>query len=316
MECKIKLTKTDLTQPPTRQKLGPRVNANCKFKNLFELKEKVFYGGASSSFRREAWLNIMTVYPFASSPESRTSISAKNSEKYMKYKEEWKKLVLESPKSHFIHENLFRIEKDVIRTDRALPFYPQSNNQDTLTASELIRKNPKLLQLRNILMTFTSTFPLGEPAFVQGMADLASTFLIVINCEQEAFWCFANFMNTFKSNFLNDGSGMRNQLTILKNLIKKLDPHLYTKLSSIDSLNLFCCFRWLLVLFRREFKFKDCLLLWDRILSKIDSFIPVFICFAILQVKRNLIINEIKDSDELLQFLNSIEIDAERVRNT
>lgn len=89
---------------------------------------------------------------------------------YKRYRDEWM--------SHFegmvdpptqLQENLFMIEKDVVRTDRSHPFYPPTANQDTLEPYEVIAEIQPLLQLRNILMTYTTSFPLGEPGFVQGM---------------------------------------------------------------------------------------------------------------------------------------------------
>jgi hypothetical protein len=154
-------------------------------------------------------------------------------------------------------------------------------------------------------MTYTTSFPFGEHAFVQGMADLASTILITIEDESESFWCFASFMEGFKCNFLEDGSGMKKNLLLLSLKTKVLDPPLYEKLQKLDP-NLFCCFRWILVLFKREFRFGDLLCLWDLILTDLDDDIHVYICFAMLQLKRNQIINDIHETDGLLRVLNSM----------
>ena len=37
------------------------------------------------------------------------------------------------------------------------------------------------------------------------MNDILSRFLIVLGSESEAYWCFANYMETVKSDFLDDG---------------------------------------------------------------------------------------------------------------
>lgn len=154
-------------------------------------------------------------------------------------------------------------------------------------------------------MTYTTSFPFGEHAFVQGMADLASTILITIEDEAESFWCFASFMEVFKCNFLEDGSGIKKNLNQLSLKIKVLDPPLYAKLQMLDQ-NLFCCFRWILVLFKREFRFGDLLCLWDLILTDLDDDIHIYISFAMLQLKRNQIINDIHEADDLLRVLNSM----------
>lgn len=37
------------------------------------------------------------------------------------------------------------------------------------------------------------------------MNDILSRFLIVLGSESQAYWCFANYMETVKSDFLDDG---------------------------------------------------------------------------------------------------------------
>lgn len=71
-------------------------------------------------------------------------------------------------------------EKDVNRTDRTHPYYAGDNN-------------PHLEQLYDILMTYVMyNFDLG---YVQGMSDLLSPILFLMDNEVDAFWCFVGFMN-------------------------------------------------------------------------------------------------------------------------
>jgi len=71
-------------------------------------------------------------------------------------------------------------EKDVNRTDRTLPFFAGENNVN-------------LQLLSDILMTYVMyNFDLG---YVQGMSDLLSPILFVMNDEVDAFWCFVGFMD-------------------------------------------------------------------------------------------------------------------------
>ena len=46
-------------------------------------------------------------------------------------------------------------------------------------------------------------------------------------------------------------------------LVQAVDPHLASYLDTRDSGNLFFCFRWLLVLFKREFNYPQILKLWE-----------------------------------------------------
>jgi len=71
-------------------------------------------------------------------------------------------------------------EKDVNRTDRTHPYYAGDNN-------------PHLEQLYDILMTYIMyNFDLG---YVQGMSDLLSPILFLMDNEVDAFWCFVGFMD-------------------------------------------------------------------------------------------------------------------------
>jgi len=78
-------------------------------------------------------------------------------------------------------------EKDVNRTDRTHPYYAGDNN-------------PHLEQLYDILMTYVMyNFDLG---YVQGMSDLLSPILFLMDNEVDAFWCFVGFMDKIVSMLL------------------------------------------------------------------------------------------------------------------
>ena len=133
-------------------------------------------------------------------------------------------------------ERKHRIEKDVVRTDRQHPYYEHENGHH-------------LVMLNDILVTYTFfNFDLG---YVQGMNDLLSPILCVMDNESEAFWCFVGYMETMASfllifsffmltmiiqtspppsqrhNFDKDQHGMHNLLLNLKKILQVLDPQLY-----------------------------------------------------------------------------------------
>lgn len=56
---------------------------------------------------------------------------------------------------------------------------------------------------------------------------------------------------------------MKTQLVQLQSLIRLCDVPLYAHLEKADCLNLFFCFRWLLVRFKREFDFEGTYRLWE-----------------------------------------------------
>lgn len=48
-------------------------------------------------------------------------------------------------------------------------------------------------------------FSSPDVGYVQGMNDVLSRFLIVLGSEAQAYWCFTNYMETVKRDFLDDG---------------------------------------------------------------------------------------------------------------
>ncbi len=55
---------------------------------------------------------------------------------------------------------------------------------------------------------------------------------------------------------------MMHQLLLLANYLKEVDRPLFDHLAANHSENMFFCFRWLLILFKREFRYlvRDCFL--------------------------------------------------------
>ena len=76
---------------------------------------------------------------------------------------------------------------------------------------------------------------------------------------------------------------MHLQLRRLNLLTKLLDPPLFEHLEATDSANMFCCFRWLLILFRREFPFQEIKTLWEIVLMcPLTNSFHLFLAIAIL----------------------------------
>jgi hypothetical protein len=89
--------------------------------------------------------------------------------------------------------------------------------------------------------------------------------------------------------------------------MKVLDPSLYAKLEKIDCLNMFCSFRWILVLFRREFSFSDTQILWDALFTNYyTSEMHVFVSLAIFEINRSAILFSVDGEDDLIKLTHSL----------
>jgi hypothetical protein len=95
-------------------------------------------------------------------------------------------------------------------------------------------------------------------------------------------------MQRVQANFHHDQRGMSAQLEAVRALVEMLDPELYAHLEAIECTDCLFCFRWLLLLFKRELEWKQTLRLWDALWSSHPTpHFHVFVCVALLQVHLN-----------------------------
>ncbi|KAF3522532.1 hypothetical protein F2Q69_00048791 [Brassica cretica] len=102
-----------------------------------------------------------------------------------------------------------------------------------------------------------------EIGYCQGMSDLLSPILAVIEDDAFAFWCFVGFMSKARHNFRLDEVGMRRQLSMVSKIIKYKDIRLYRHLENLEAEDCFFVYRMVVVMFRRELTFEQTLCLWE-----------------------------------------------------
>lgn len=104
-----------------------------------------------------------------------------------------------------------------------------------------------------------------------------------------------------------DQAGMKAQLCQLHNLLLVTEPQLAKYLDKHDSGNMFFCFRWLLVLFKREFSAIDIMKLWEILWTEMPckNFHLLF-CVAILDHEKSTLINNNYGFTEILKVRTSI----------
>jgi len=95
---------------------------------------------------------------------------------------------------------------------------------------------------------------------------------------------------------------MKKQLNDLHYLLTTVSPKLENHLKKMDSSNMYFCFRWLLVLFKREFIYSDIMRLWEVLWTDIPcANFHLLICVAILDNEKDTIINENYGLTEILK---------------
>lgn len=167
----------------------------------------------------------------------------------------------------------------------------------------------------------------SEIGYCQGMSDLLSPILSVIEEDDEAFWCFVGFMQKARHNFRLDEVGIQRQLNIVSKIIKGKDSHLYRHLEKLEAEDCFFVYRMVVVLFRRELDFEQTLCLWEVMWADqaairagigksawgkmrlrappTDDLLLYAIAACVLQ-RRKLIIEKYSSMDEIMRECNSM----------
>lgn len=273
------------------------------------------------------WPFILGVHEWDITGSEREAKWEEKRRRYREIKDEWCGVpeVFDRPD---VLEERHRIDVDCRRTDRTQPLFstsyedaadngPNGNRRYTTISPQMSDigaqspSNEHIDRLAGILLTYN--FYNKELGYVQGMSDLCAPLYVVMGSDEElTFWCFVEVMNRMIQNFLRDQSGMKKQLSTLQELISVMDPDLYRHLEKTDGLNLFFCFRWVLIAFKREFPFDDVLRLWEVLWTDYYSneFV-LFVALAILESHRDMILRYLVEFDEILKYCNELSMTIE-----
>lgn len=257
------------------------------------VKKKIFEGGVEDEIRVDVWKYLLDYDRWEDTTRQRELRRAQKNSEYYIMKSQWLRMstVQEDNFSDY-RDRKCQIQKDVKRTDRTQEFFAGDDN-------------PNLEALYEILMTFVMyNFDLG---YVQGMSDLLAPLLCVMRNERDAFWCFVGFMQKVKHNFDIDQAGMKEQLLNLNKLLSFVNPKLADHLSATGSDNMFFCFRWLLVWFKREFSHEDIMRLWEVLwTSRPCANYHLLVSVAVLDAQAEVIRGRNYEFTEVLKHVNEL----------
>ncbi|KAJ1663454.1 GTPase activating protein [Coemansia sp. RSA 1646] len=270
----------------------------------------IFAGGVEEDLRPVVWKYLLNIYPWTSSEAERHDIDKAKAEEYWILKDKWVSDPELKETPDFVEQST-RIEKDVLRTDRTLPLFATDsmyggNDESNLNETGLPGSSATLEKMKDILMTF-HYHDKGTLGYVQGMSDLLAPIYSVYQDEPTTFWAFESFMKRMRVHFLRDQSGMQDELTTLANLIEIANPRLFQHLEKCDASNMFCCYRWLLIWFKREFSFENILKLWEVLWTDYltDRFV-LFVALAVLQRHSDVIIDHLRSPEEVLKYVQDL----------
>lgn len=300
--------------------------------SIEEMKREVFRRGISAkgTTRQKIWPYVLGVVDWDVTAKERDERWEEKRQRYHAIKSEWCGVPDVFDRSDILEER-HRIDVDCRRTDRSQPLFamPAQILIDDLDDEKELNKRHSVISpnlsdigaqspsnehidcLAGILLTYN--FYEKDLGYVQGMSDLCAPLYVVMASDEElTFWCFVEFMNRMKQNFLRDQSGMKQQLSTLQQLIEIMDPELFRHLEKTDALNLFFCFRWVLIAFKREFAFGDVLRLWEVLWTDYYSreFV-LFVALAVLESHRDMILRYLVEFDEILKYCNELSMTIE-----
>lgn len=265
------------------------------------IKEIIFRGGVENNLRKFVWKFLLNYFEWDSTEKSRAEKRKMRFDDYYRMKQQWQTISDEQKtKFSLLKERESLIEKDVQRTDRSQEQFKLDDSKD-------------LIQMKDILMTYNMlNFDLG---YVQGMSDLLAPIMVVMDNEVDSFWCFTGFMNKKELNFHMDQLNIKLQLNNLKTLLEFFDSKFSNYLEKNDSSNMYFCFRWILILFKREFSFKEIKRIWEVIWTDLPcKNFHLLICISILLMKKDDIMSNNYGFNEILKFINDLSgrIDLEK----
>ncbi|KAF3691782.1 TBC1 domain family member 15 GTPase-activating protein RAB7 [Channa argus] len=164
------------------------------------------------------------------------------------------------------------IDKDVPRTNRDLSYYQSVkvilmyNSVGTLGQRIGFRQLKRMIDIKrqtqsDSLFRTTSFDVDSDVSYAQGMNDLCSRFLEVLDSEVDTFWSFSCYMEKFAKDFRADG--LHRKIELEAALLNELDAQLYAHLATDNMESFTFCHRWLLLGFQREFEHSDALRLFE-----------------------------------------------------
>lgn len=167
--------------PLTLTQLQEFQNEDGSYHDIDTIKQLIFRGGVEHDARSTIWKLLLHYDLWEDTHMQRESRRSTKTDDYFRMKRQWMSFS-EQQENNFsdYRDRKCQIEKDVKRTDRNLEYFEGEDN-------------PNLIKLQNILMTYIMyNFDLG---YVQGMSDLLAPILMLMESEEDAFWCFVGFMD-------------------------------------------------------------------------------------------------------------------------
>ncbi|KAF8697124.1 hypothetical protein HU200_036117 [Digitaria exilis] len=219
-----------------------------------------------------------------------------------------------------------QIDRDVKRTHPEMQFFNGDSSDSSLKRILTIfaKLNPGIRYVQGMNEVLAPLYYVfkNDPDESHAYNRLMLRCSVLLTCEQasaeaDAFFCFVELLSGFRDNFCkqldNSVVGIRSTITRLSQLLKKHDEELWRHLEVVTKVNpQFYAFRWITLLLTQEFKFRDCLHLWDTLLGDPEGPQATLLricCAMLILVRRRLLAGDFTANLKLLQSYPPTNID-------
>ncbi|KAL7722159.1 Rab-GAP TBC domain-containing protein [Entamoeba marina] len=262
--------------------------SSYSFENEINERKSLFYRGVDDNLRSSVWERCLNLLSDDGS-YNKLLIQLNNL------------LPCQIAQHSSLNDGYIQIDKDLKRTDI------------TTRAKKVWGENEKVIEvIERVLKCFVLYN--SDLGYGQGMSDVVLGVMEYCNKEEQVFWIFSKVMDLIKDAYHDQ------QLfnCIIETILEQLDKELagYFKLKNIGFSFMY---RWIFVLFRREFIQNKAVRLWDAIFSFPENKLHYFIAVCLLIQHRDIILqNRLGLDDASLFFQNmanhfdeSISVDAD-----
>ncbi|XP_063231993.1 TBC1 domain family member 16 [Bacillus rossius redtenbacheri] len=268
------------------------LNDEGQLEDDLALRKGIFFGGLDPSIRHIVWPFLLHLYTFQSTTAEREQLLAIRRQEYDAITR--RRLDMD-PESQQVFWRTVQctVEKDVVRTDRANPFFAGEDN-------------PNVEIMKSILLNYAVYNP--GAGYTQGMSDLLAPVLMEIRDESDAFWCFVGLMQKAIFVCTPTDNDMDKNLSYLRELIRLMVPDFHQHLQMhTDAMELLFCHRWILLCFKREFPEAVALKMWEACWANyLTDYFHLFLCLAIVCVYSADVIAQGLRTDEMLLHFSSL----------
>ncbi|VUZ50362.1 unnamed protein product [Hymenolepis diminuta] len=258
-----------------------------------KLQNAIYNGGIDPELRPIAWKYLFGYLKWDYTEAENAARVEEKHQHYKTMKAFWESMSVKQMRNNSrFRERKNIIEKDTFRTDRQVSLF-----RDDSTGA--------LTRLYNVLITYTFyNYDLG---YFQGMNDLLAVIMTIIEGEEDAFWCFAGLLERIADNFSDGPSDLYNQFHNLFKLIEILMPLFAQFLREKEATSMNFCFKWFLIIFKREFSYDDIKILWEALFCGVaPKNFHLLIALAIFDAEADTIMRTCQDMSHILQYINNL----------